>query len=281
MKKIAFLFLFLMFGSVTGYARILNEDEQVACEKLLKLAESKQIDSVYDICGFNDEESAWYQWAPKMSEEENKKALYELCRRHPAHDYAQLYCQKSADLGYIPAFYWLAKKAQGKGEINLYQTYLEQIVEQNDIKNKIRLVDQSDFVTRQAYEELAEIYLKGSNNKDKEKGLSYLQIAADKGSPVAAHTLGVLLYWNPDPEQQAFSQKYLWKAILLGCPAAEENLGLMNLLEQKQNFLYGVMLHPNRLFLLINHAHWTTYSDYHIRLLNILLKPLSINCFFS
>lgn len=237
MKKTIFLFLLLVLVAPSTYARMLRDDELVACEKLLALAENKQMDSVYDLCGFNDEEAAWYQWAPKMSENENKKALYELCRRHPVNDYAQLYCQKSADLGYAPAFYWLAKKAQGNDYLGLYQSYLEQIVDQNDIKNKNRLSTQNDFTARQAYEELAKIYLSSSDNKDKEKGLSYLQIAADKGSPSAAHTLGGLLYWNMAPEQQAFSKKYLWKAILSGCPAAEENLGLMNLMEQKHLYL--------------------------------------------
>ncbi|MBP5535014.1 MAG: SEL1-like repeat protein [Alphaproteobacteria bacterium] len=237
MKKIGFLFLLLMIGTANVYARMLPENEKTACEKLLKLAENKQIDGVYDICGFNDEGAAWYQWAPLMSAAENKKALYELCKRFPTHDYAHLYCQKSADLNYIPAFYRLAKEAEEKKENGLYKEYLEKIVEQNDIRNKKRLTTEEDFVTRQAYEDLAKIYLNSSVDKDREKGLQYLQIAADAGDSSAAHTLGVLLYWNQAPEQQALSKKYLWKAILSGCPAAEENLGLMGYLEQGRLYL--------------------------------------------
>ena len=233
MKKTAFLFLLLVLCAVNVHARMLNESEKAACEKLLKLSESKQMDNVYDLCGFNDEDAAWYQWAPQMSADKNGKALYELCRRHPTHDYAPLYCQKSADLGYIPALYWLAKKAEERKELGLYQNYLERIIEENDIKDKNRLIMQKDFVVRNAFEDLAKIYLKSAKSDEREKGLNYLRISADKGSPSAAHSLGILLYWNPAPEQQAFSKKYLWKSILLGCPAAEENLGLIKLLEQK------------------------------------------------
>ena len=236
MKKIIFLLLLLTFATSNVYAT-LSEGERVACEKLLQLAEKKQLDKVYELCAFDDEGVAWYRWAPQMSAEENKKALYELCRRFPTHDYAHLYCQKSADLDYIPAFYWLSKEADSKNEKGLAQNYLERIIEENDIKDKKRLVDEKDFVARQAYEDLAKIYLNSKEQKEHEKGLKYLQIAADAGSASAAHTLGVLLYWNSDETQQAFSKKYLWKAILSGCPAAEENLGLMRYLEQGHLYL--------------------------------------------
>ena len=237
MKKIGFCFLLVMLCAFNTYAKMLPENEKVACEKLLQLAENKQIDGVYELCGFNDEGAAWYQWAPLMSANENRKALYELCKRYPTHDYSHLYCQKSADLEYIPAFYRLAKDAEEKKENGLYREYLEQIAEKNDIGNKKRLITEEDFVTRQVYEDLAKLYLADSDDKEREKGLRYLQIAADLGSPSAAHTLGVLLYWNPAPEQQALSKKYLWKAILSGCPAAEENLGLMGYLEQGRLYL--------------------------------------------
>ena len=234
MKKIIFLFMLLTFSVPTVYAFMLQEDEKNACEKLLRLAEGKQIEKVYDMCSFNDEGAAWYQWAPLRSSEENKKALYELCRRHPTHQYAHLYCQKSADLGYLPALYWLAKEAEGKGDKELYQKYLEQIVSERTLRGKRRLITTEDFIVRQAHEDLSQVYLETKNDELRAKGIRYLQMAADAGSPVAAHTLGVLLYWNPSRQQQNFSKRYLWKAISLGCPAAEENLGLMNYLEHKQ-----------------------------------------------
>lgn len=234
MKKIVFLIVFLVLSAPIAWALMLQDNEKIACEKLLRLAEGKQIDKVYDMCSFNDEGVAWYQWAPQMSAEENKKALYELCRRHPTHQYAHLYCQKSADLGYLPALYWLAKEAEGKGDKELYQKYLEQIVEKNTLQGRRRLITTEDFIIRQAHEDLSKIYLELKNDEIRAKGIRYLQMAADSGSPVAAHTLGVLLYWNPSRQQQNFSKRYLWKAISLGCPAAEEDLGLMNYLEHRQ-----------------------------------------------
>ncbi len=228
MKKIAVVFVLIMLACANVSAKALSADEKKACEKLLVAANEKQMDWVYETCGFDDEDLAWFEWAPMMSLAENKKALFELCRRHPTHDYAPLYCQKSADLGYAPAYYQMAKNAYLNDENGLYETYLKRVIELNSLENKKRLLDESDYTARQAYEDLAKLYLKSADVQKREEGLTYLQIAADAGSAEAAHSLGILLFPNPAQDQQALSEKYLWKAILMGCPAAEESLGLMN-----------------------------------------------------
>ena len=221
--------LFFTFMSQAQSA-VLNATDKQNCLKLLELAEEKQIDSVYDFCGFDDETIAWYEWAPFVSAQGYKKALYELCRRYPEHDYSGLYCQKSADLKYAPAFLRLAENAQEQGQMHLYENHLNSVIQLNDIKGKIKLTTEADFAGRQAYEKLAEIYYKKGDIASKEKALQYWQVSADAGSASASHSLGVALSWNKDPKQQALSEKYLWKAILMGCPAAEENLGLINYL---------------------------------------------------
>lgn len=232
MKHILLSCLFLVSMVYQAQGAVLSSSDKANCQKLLKLAEEKQVDSVYEYCGFDDETIAWYEWAPFVSASGYKKALYELCQRYPEHDYAELYCQKSADLNYPPAFFALAKKAYARGEMNLYENYLNTVIQLNDIKDKTLLTTESDLASRHAYEALAKVYYDKADISSREKALQYLQIAADAGSVSAAHTLGVALFWNKDAQQQALSEKYLWKAILMGCPAAEENLGLMNYLKQ-------------------------------------------------
>ena len=232
MKHILFSCLFFALLICQAQGAVLSSSDKVNCQKLLKLAEEKQLDSVYEYCGFDDETIAWYEWAPFVSASGYKKALYELCQRYPEHDYAELYCQKSADLNYPPAFFALAKKAYARGEMNLYESHLNTVIQLNDIKDKTLLTTEADLASRHAYEALAKIYYDKEDVSSREKALQYLKIAADAGSASAAHTLGVALSWNKDTQQQVLSEKYLWKAILMGCPAAEENLGLMNYLKQ-------------------------------------------------
>ena len=232
MRKIIVLLLLLLgFGFEAG-AQNLSVVDKKTCEKMLLIAEEKQTDWIYDACGFANEATAWYTWAPVMSSLGYRKALYELCRRYPTHDYAKLYCQKSADLGYLPAMYWLADKNKNTDSAQVYKANLQRIIDANNINGKTRLVTEADYAARKAYEDLAKIYLASSDIKEREKGLTYLQIAADTGSASAAHSLGALLFWNNDEAQQALSEKYLWKAILMGCPAAEENLGVMTYYKQ-------------------------------------------------
>ncbi len=232
MRKIIVLLLLLLgFGFEAG-AQNSSVIDKKTCEKMLLIAEEKQTDWIYDACGFANEATAWYTWAPVMSSLGYRKALYELCRRYPTHDYAKLYCQKSADLGYLPAMYWLADKNKNTDSAQVYKANLQRIIAANNINGKTRLVTEADYATRKAYEDLAKIYLASSDIKEREKGLTYLQIAADTGSASASHSLGALLFWNNDEAQQALSEKYLWKAILMGCPAAEENLGVMTYYKQ-------------------------------------------------
>ena len=108
MKKILFICLVLIVFTVPVKAKNLTNLEKQRCERLLEIAEEKQLDEVYDSCGFDDETLAWYEWAPFASAKGYKKALYELCSRYPQHEYAELYCQKSADLNYAPAYFKLA-----------------------------------------------------------------------------------------------------------------------------------------------------------------------------
>ena len=234
MKKILFFLLFLGVISVHSEAFSLTLKEREDCQKLIQIAENKQIDYVYNACGFDDKMIAWYEWAPFASAKNYKKALYELCRRHPEHEYSSLYCQKSADLDYAPAYYLLANEAKSKGQINLYETYLKKVIALNNIKNKNILTTEADFAARQAYEDLAKFYYEQSKNASKEVIVNNLKIAADAGSLTAAHSLGVLSIMLEDPTIQSDSFVYLWKAILGGCSAAEENLGLINALMQQR-----------------------------------------------
>ena len=232
MKNILLICLVFLFCVGSVHSATLNSMDKISCQKLLKIAEKKEIEGIYERCGFDNEFLAWYEWAPFVSANGYKKALYELCQRYPEHDYSELYCQKSADLDYAPAYFALAKLALNRGEMNLYENHLNKVIELNDVKGKLSLKTEADLASRQAYEELGKLYYKKQDERTRELSLQYLQVAADLGSASAAHMLGVALSWNLEPEQQVLSEKYLWQAILQGCPAAEENLGLINYLKQ-------------------------------------------------
>ncbi len=209
-----------------GAAR-LTDQQKADCEKLLQVAEFKDADWIYDECAFNEEGTAWYEWAPVLSQKGYAKGLYQLCRRYPEHEYADLYCKKAADAGSIPALYTLAQKVKMAGENEQYEKDLLDIIARNNIQNKKKLSGIDDLTTRQAYEDLAAFYYELQDEVKTQNVVPYLQIAADTGSVTAASTLAIFLYQMPQSDNQALYEKYLWQAIMGGCPAAEENLGVI------------------------------------------------------
>ena len=239
MKGKYFILSILMFVSINAFGQTqtvqttLSEQQMQECMHLLEIAELKEANWIYSQCGFDNEEIAWYTWAPLVSKAEYPKALYQLCIRHPKNDYSALYCQKSSDLGYLPAVLQNARKMKQDGKTDAYVQALSDIIEHHPLEDKQVIATEEDKAAVEAYAELGSVYLQGDfvpQNVD--LALQYLKKAADYDNAEASHALGIMLYWSGDKKAIQMATLYWWKAIALGCLAAEENLGYLNLYTQ-------------------------------------------------
>ena len=220
------LFLYLLLMGLIGLPSAQAVDVSDPCEKqLLDLEKSTEgIDeAVYDSCGFNDSVLVWSKWAPLAAQKNARKMLYEVCRRYPDHMYHDMYCQKAYHTKYGPSLAYQA----------------EQLLKQEKIDDALQkaaeALNTQEMTTRQEGALLgafAVYYLK----KDDHRYQSYLREASERYSPIANHISGIIAYQNAvDPDKAAQTAfKYIWRAILLGCPAAEENLGLFHLARQNK-----------------------------------------------
>lgn len=228
------LLLFWSAGASAQSEQTRLEDQQMQdCMRLLEIAELKEADWIYPQCGFDNETIAWYTWAPQVSKAEYPKALYQLCMRHPDNDYSALYCQKSADLGYLPAMLQHARKMRQDGKTEAYVQALSDIIAQHPLQEQFVIETAEDKAAVEAYAELGAVYFQGELvPQNLELALQYLKKAADLDYAKAAHALGIALYWGGDKQTLPMATLYWWKAMLLGCPAAEENLGYLGLYTQ-------------------------------------------------
>lgn len=215
-----FLLSFLFVG-VSGVALATTDYE--TCTKLISDFDSGKTNDVriFDECGFNDEKLTWSRWAPFASQKKSKRALYEICKRYPHHLYHDMYCQKAYATGYGPSLVHKAFQIAKKGDINQVFKLVNQAVETGDLG-----VEDKGLIA----EIFAVYYLK--NNDEKYK--TYLQSASENRSALANHISGILLYGSSDGKventREAFN--HIWRAILLGCESAQENLGLYHLAKQ-------------------------------------------------
>ena len=197
-----------------------------ACEKLLTAAEEKPIDGIYDDCGFNDEMRAWSDWAPFAAAHNMKHALFELCKRYPTHMYGTLYCEKAVELNYGPALAYMGNRAFKNKKTDLALDYFNKALKAGDL---------SEQEIMQLTELLGIMYMtEGAKHYNPRSGIALLSKAANQKSALANNALGYLVYVGKngvkkDPQK---ALEFIWRAILYGCPAAEENLGAFHLARQ-------------------------------------------------
>ena len=197
-----------------------------ACEKLLVSAEEKPIDGIYDDCGFGDEMRAWSDWAPFAAAHDMKRALFELCQRYPNHIYGALYCEKATQLNYGPALAYMGHRAFKNGKTDLALDYFNKALKAGDLPEQEIL---------QLTELLGVMYMtEGSDHYNPRSGIALLSKVANQKSALANNVLGYLVYTGKngvkkDPQK---ALEFIWRAILYGCPAAEENLGAFHLARQ-------------------------------------------------
>lgn len=225
MKKYLFLLSFMVAVPLCAQETSTPTQPLVQdnCELLIEQAEETSDKAVYDQCGFNDTIRAFEYWGPYVSNKNYKKALFELAVRHPGHEYAELYIQKSADNGYGPALIKVGHKAFAEGReeqaVSLYRQALQ--------TNALTPEEQGEIA-----EKMGVIYLDSkSADFDFNKAMTFIKKAAENRQALSNNILGFYAYTGEQgfPKNDRVALSYFWRSILMGCPAAEENVGVFHL----------------------------------------------------
>lgn len=220
MRRIVFVLIITLCGLAKA------AEIPADCEAKL-LAYEKNTDSAeeapYEKCGFKDTHIVWNRWAPLAAQKNAPKMLYEICYRFPDHLYHDIYCNKAYQTNYPPALAYKAKQLLLKNNL------------QEALKAAADALNAQQLSSEEEGDLLAAFGVYYVEKQDSQAG-PYLETAAERRSALANHILGVLSYQNVQnadkDAKEAF--QYIWRAILLGCPAAEENLGLLHLARQNK-----------------------------------------------
>lgn len=205
-----------------------NTPDIAQCEEMLVRAETEPDATVYDSCGFNDELRAWNTWAPFASSRQLKIALFELCHRYPEHTYHELYCDKSAQLDYAPALMEMGFIKLKADDVPAAQQYFTRALKTGNLT-----AEDSGRISAA----LGLLYTtENSPYYQPEVGLALLSTAATARSAEANNALGYYYFAGKHGLKQNMQEALtsFWRAILLGCPAAEENLGAFHLARQNK-----------------------------------------------
>ena len=198
------------------------------CLDAVRAGESVRNPDIYTTCGFDDRQKAFNEWALWAEEENAAQALYEICARHSDTYQAELYCQKSARLGNGSALLRKAnilyKQKRYTEAASLYTQALTSSLLNDAEKGQIA-------------QNMGLLYMNpNSRYYNPQKGMPLIERAIDRRGAEANNLMGVYALFGMQnvPQNAEKSFEYLWRAILLGCPAAEENLGVWHLVKQKK-----------------------------------------------
>ena len=215
-----YLFLSVLFVPFSSHAQSYAE---LSCEEIFERLETGELSdsSLYDKCGFLSEDMVWNKWAGFVSEKKMRRAIYEICIRFPSHEYHELYCDKAIQMEYPPAFIYAGEQAISKGDFQTGYNYLTKALSTQQLTNKEE---------GKVLEILGVHYLKTSDPK----AAAYIDKASQKESALANNLLGINYYIRKDENlaNEEILMEYFWRAILLGCKKAEENVGLVQLAKQ-------------------------------------------------
>lgn len=214
----------ILLASHIVWAQIPSSQKRLVeeCELSISKAELNKDETAYTRCGFDDEVMAFSKWSGFVSQKQLKKGMFELCMRHPTHEYGPIYCQKSADLGYGPALAELGHLAMQEGTAESALRYYTRALASKQLNE-----EQEGKVA----EQLGLYYLQTGDHYAPAKGVAFMTAAAKKRSALANNAMGYLSYTGDlgvkQDSKEAFT--YFWRAVLLDCPAAEENVGMFHL----------------------------------------------------
>ena len=218
-------FLFCSLAILTfksAYAQV--SSLTIPCQEAARTAETIRNDEIYTKCGFDNRKKALGEWAVWAEAEKSGQALYEICLRHKM----ETYCQKAVEFGNGPALLRRANKLYTEKKYAeaaaLYTRALPSPLLTTVEKGQIA-------------QNMGILYLdKTSTYYNPQKGVPLIEKATQMRGAEANNIMGVysLFGLNGVKRSPEKSFEYLWRAILLGCPAAEENLGLFHLARQKK-----------------------------------------------
>lgn len=198
------------------------------CKEQLLAAEEKRMPEVYSQCGFDDKYHALIKWSSWTQNHNMYQAMYELCVRYgDTTDGAKL-CKKAIAAGNGPALLYQGDQFYKK------QNYVDAL---SSYARALQSPMLTDAEKGHVAENIGVLYLDPrSSYYNPSKGIPVLQKAAEQRAALANNILGVysMLALEKQPEDMEKAFKYLWRSILLGCPNAEENLGIFHLVRQKK-----------------------------------------------
>lgn len=232
MRLKSFLFCFSIIFSMSAFAQ--DSFDVETCRLALLEAEQQRNPQVYSQCGFDDTNYAVTRWASWLKENNAYQAMYELCIRHPKHRESIRLCELAVSGGNGPALLNHGnKKYDEKNYIQAIQSYTQ----------ALRSPLLTDEEKGQISEKIGTLYLdKNSTYYNPKKGLPLIEKAAHQRSALANNIIGVysMLGLEGEKVNMEKSFEHLWRSVLLGCPNAEENLGLFYLLHQNKIDLENV-----------------------------------------
>ena len=214
------LVLFLsVFCFICGVYAAENVDP---CQSQVIAAEQEPNDSVYVNCGFNDYKLALGKWAPLAEKNNWRRALYEIYQRNTSYTVTKKYLYQSAQLGYTPAVVLVGDEFFEQGKIPEAMKYYNVAIRGDlDETTKGKITGRVAFLYANP----------NSPYHDVKKAIPLLTKASLQRDALSNNIMGALSLANEGVvaynAEEAF--KYFWRAILLGCPAAEENVGFLML----------------------------------------------------
>ena len=223
--KITLCFVLSLYTFSKVQAQSIQELE--TCQNLVLESETEYDSTTYDECGFNDLRNAIAYWAPLAEQNKWANALYEIYKRHPDYPSIKNYLYKAAQLGQSNAMVLVGHELFDQDKIAEAMRYYN-IAIHGDLDEQT----QGDITGR-----LAMLYANPNGPYyDIDKALPLLQKAALQRQAKPNNILGILSLFGMGgmPQNAEESFKYFWRAILLGCPAAEENLGFFLLAKDKK-----------------------------------------------
>lgn len=250
--KLFFILFSLLFSGVFSVWNVLAQnrapndsvppytDEE--CEKLIILAENKDMDWVYRACGFQDKKKIENKWELFARRSNLKKALFNICLQDINNDFYFLNCRKAADLGSREALKFMADRQYDNGYYKeAYDLYLK-AVSGNELLKRGFILSSEDKLVIDSYYRLAVILLQGEGidrppEETEKEAFNHLQNAVRFGHKEASKIYGLytlLGLSGQHPKDITEGQRYLFRAVLKGCPLAQEALAYPYLIKAQK-----------------------------------------------
>ncbi len=234
-SKLLWSVLALCFATTT-YAQTSTEKyTSEECMDLLALAEEEPYDAdLYTKCAFDELDTSIVYWGPIAEKNKWKTALYEIYKRHSDYPGSKTYLYQAGQLSHPEALITVGDELFQMNKVKEAMDYYAAAMRQ-----ELNETQQGKIAGS-----LAVLYSNpNSPYYDQQKALPLLQKAALQRHALSNNILGYLSLFGTGgmPQNATESFKYFWRAILLDCPAAQENLGFF-LMGRENQIDYNTLL---------------------------------------